>query len=62
MRSTGGQMENILQQRRELTNNLLNRARSISWEEYYATKAAIENIQHSYKDPKLQLLILKQLQ
>ncbi|MCB1867713.1 MAG: hypothetical protein KDI43_04075 [Gammaproteobacteria bacterium] len=55
-------MENILQQRRELTNNLLNRARSISWEEYYATKAAIENIQHSYKDPKLQLLILKQLQ
>ena len=55
-------MENIIQQRRELTNNLLSRARAVSWEEYNLTKAAIENIQHSYKDPKLQLLILKQMQ
>jgi len=54
-------MENILQKRRELTNNLLNRARLVSREEYNSTKAAIENIQHSYKDPKLQLLILKQM-
>lgn len=55
-------MENILQQRRDLTKNLLSRARSVSREEYNSTKAAIENIQHSYKDPKLQLLILKQMQ
>jgi hypothetical protein len=55
-------MENILQQRKELTNNLLNKARLISQEEYNLTKAAIENIQHSYKDPKLQILILKQMQ
>lgn len=55
-------MNNILQQRRELTNNLLSRARSVSREEYDLIKAAIENIQHSYKDPKLQLLILKQMQ
>lgn len=55
-------MENILQQRRELTNYLLNKARLISREEYNSTKAAIDNIQHSYKDPKLQILILKQMQ
>ncbi|HXK56355.1 MAG: hypothetical protein KDI74_12095 [Gammaproteobacteria bacterium] len=55
-------MENLLQQRRELTTNLLNRARLIGREEYNSTKAAIENIQHSYKDPKLQILILKQMQ
>jgi hypothetical protein len=55
-------MENILQQRKELTNNLLNSARLVSPEKYNSIKAAIENIQHSYKDPKLQLLILKQMQ
>lgn len=54
-------MENILQQRRELTNSLLDKARSVSHEEYDSIKAAIENILHSYKDPKLQLLILKQM-
>jgi len=54
-------MENILQQRTELTKNLLNRARSISREEYNSIKAAIDNIKHSYKDPKLQLLILKHM-
>ena len=55
-------MENILQQRRELTTKLLNRARSIGLDEYNSTKAVIANIQHSYKDPKLQILILKQMQ
>ena len=60
--SEGHTMNNILQQRRELTNNLLSRARLVSREEYDLIKAAIENIQHSYKDPKLQLLILKQMQ
>ncbi len=55
-------MENIMQLRRELTTNLLNQARLVSQEEYNSTKAAIDNIKHSYKDPKLQLLILKQMQ
>ena len=55
-------MENVLQQRKELTTHLLNRARSVSREEYLSTKAAIANIKHSYKDPKLQILILKQMQ
>lgn len=54
-------MENILQIRKELTDTLLNRAKSVSGDEYNAIKAAIANIQRSYKDPKLQIMIMKQM-
>jgi hypothetical protein len=54
-------MTNTLQARKEITTNLLKRAKTVSHAEFVSTKAAIDNIQHSYKDPMLQLLILKQM-
>lgn len=54
-------MENTLQERTVITSDMLTKAKAAGEEEYKTIKAAIDNVQHSYRDPKMQVLILKQM-
>ena len=54
-------MINTIQERRNITSDMLVRAKAAGEEEFKSTKAAIDNVRHSYRDPKMQVLILKQM-
>jgi len=54
-------MINTIQERRNITNDMLVRAKAAGEEEFNSIKAAIDNVRHSYRDPKMQVLILKQM-
>jgi len=54
-------MINTIQERRNITKDMLVRAKAAGEEEFNSIKAAIDNVRHSYRDPKMQVLILKQM-